>query len=116
MASYFVRRVEALTGVRLRSAAVACMPRELLVRRVEAPNILARRYCYQLERRTYNALSRYEPGSTEEPWTVGRLLEIRTFGVFCLLDLLEVLASDEAIRVSTTAALEGTSFVGRPDR
>jgi hypothetical protein len=36
-------------------------------------------------------LCRYEPGRQSEPWTFGRLLEIRGFGVFSLLDLVEVL-------------------------
>jgi hypothetical protein len=93
---HFVRRFETLTGIRLRSATVASLPREFLGRPTLAPEEIARRYCYQLQPRTYNALRRYGTAVRHSPWTFGRLLEIRGFGLFCLLDLLEVLANPPA--------------------
>ena len=63
-----------------------------MARTVEPPEGLVRQYGYELEPRTHNALCRYEPGRNGDRWTFGRLLEIRGFGVFSLLDLLEVLA------------------------
>jgi hypothetical protein len=59
---------------------------------VPAPDLLVEQYGYELEPRTHNALCRYEPGRQPDRWTFGRLLEIRGFGVFSLLDLLEILA------------------------
>jgi len=40
-------------------------------------------------------MRRYEPGRPQEPWTFGRLLDIRGFGAFSLLDLLEVMAEHD---------------------
>ena len=62
-----------------------------------APNILVEKYGNELEIRTCNALRRYEPGNPMAPWTYSRLLEIRSFGIFSLLDLLEVLAKHAKI-------------------
>jgi len=59
---------------------------------VESPDILVRRYGDEVEPRTHNALCRFEPGRREDRWTYRRLLEIRGFGVFSLLDLLEIKA------------------------
>jgi len=89
--AHAIRRFEALTGIRLRKAAVASIPRPFLGRPIDAPEDLARRYCYELQPRTYNALLRHGNG-TRQAWTFGRLLEIRGFGLYSLLDLLEVLA------------------------
>jgi hypothetical protein len=88
---HFVRRFEALTGIRIRKAAVAAIPRPFLGRPVDGPEELAQRYCYELQPRTYNALRQHGKLS-RQPWTFGRLLEIRGFGLYSLLDLLEVLA------------------------
>jgi hypothetical protein len=92
-AARFIERFEALTGFRVNSTSVEGLPREFLARTVPAPDLLVRQYGYELEPRTHNALCRYEPGRRpEDRWTYGRLLEIRGFGVFSLLDLLEVMA------------------------
>lgn len=88
----FVERFEALTGHRVNSTSAEGLPREFLARVVQTPDILVEQYGYELEPRTHNALCRYEPGRHPDHWTFGRLLEIRGFGVFSLLDLLEVLA------------------------
>ena len=88
----FIERFEALTGFRVNSTSVEGLPREFLARPVPLPDVLVREYGYELEPRTHNALCRYEPGRQPDRWTYGRLLEIRGFGVFSLLDLLEVLA------------------------
>ena len=88
----FIERFEALTGFRVHSTSREGLPREFLARTVPAPDILVGQYGYELEPRTHNALCRYEPGRPADRWTYGRLLEIRGFGVFSLLDLLEILA------------------------
>jgi hypothetical protein len=88
----FIERFEVLTGLRVHSTSMEGLPREFLARPVETPNHLVDKYGYELEPRTHNALCRYEPGRQPDRWTYGRLLEIRGFGVFSLLDLLEVLA------------------------
>jgi hypothetical protein len=88
----FIERFEALTGIRVQSASAEGLPREFLARAAPPPDVLIERYGYELEPRTHNALRRYEPGREREPWTFGRLLEIRGFGAFSLLDLLEVMA------------------------
>jgi hypothetical protein len=88
----FVERFEVLTGFRVGSDSTQALPREFLTRPVQSPETLLRKYGEQLELRTRNALCRFEPGRGDEGWTFGRLLEIRGFGVFSLLDLLEVLA------------------------
>jgi len=88
----FIERFEALTGHRVNSTSSEGLPREFLGRVVQTPDFLVEQYGYELEPRTHNALCRYEPGRHADHWTFGRLLEIRGFGVFSLLDLLEVLA------------------------
>jgi hypothetical protein len=88
----FTQRFAALTGFRVNSDSTQALPREFLVRPVQSPEILIREYGHELELRTRNALCRFEPGRPNERWTFGRLLEIRGFGVFSLLDLLDVLS------------------------
>lgn len=88
----FIERFEALTGYHVNSTSAEGLPREFLGRAVQTPDILVEQYGYELEPRTHNALCRFEPGRHTDHWTFGRLLEIRGFGVFSLLDLLEVLA------------------------
>jgi hypothetical protein len=88
----FIDRFAVLTGIRMQSTSIEGLPREFLARVVTAPDVLVREYGYEFEPRTRNALCRYEPGRQPERWTFGRLLEIRGFGVFSLLDVLEVLA------------------------
>ncbi len=92
-AARFLARFATLTGLLATSASADCLPAEFLHRPVLAPDLLAARYGRRLSRRAYNALCRFEPGPSGEPWTFGRLLQIRGFGLFCLLDLLEVLGS-----------------------
>jgi hypothetical protein len=90
-----VQRFEALTGIRLRSPTVAALPREFLGRQIAPPDEMARRHRFHLQPRTYNALRQHAPATEGGYWTYGRLLEIRGFGLFSLLDLLEVLARGE---------------------
>jgi hypothetical protein len=87
----FCKRFGILTGMRAQSAAIEGLPREFLARRVLAPDALLARYGRELENRTRNALYRYEPRAKPAPWTYGRLLELRGFGVFSLLDVMEVM-------------------------
>jgi hypothetical protein len=89
----FIERFHALTGFRVGSDSTQALPREFLMRPVLSPDVLLRKYGDELEVRTRNALCRFEPGRSEHGWTFGGLLEIRGFGVFSLLDLLEVLAN-----------------------
>lgn len=88
----FIDRFQVLTGFHVNSTSVEGLPREFLARTVASPDVLVRMFGYELEPRTYNALCRFEPGRAGERWTYGRLLQIRGFGVFSLLDLLEILA------------------------
>jgi hypothetical protein len=92
----FIDRFFVLTGFRVNSTSVEGLPREFLARTVASPDVLVRMFGYELEPRTYNALCRFEPGRPGERWTYGRLLQIRGFGVFSLLDLLEILAKHAA--------------------
>ncbi len=89
--AHFIERFAALTGYRVRSTSAETLPRGFLASTVQAPDVLVKQYGFELEPRTQNALCRYEPGPPD-PWNFGRLLNIRGFGVFSLLDLLEVLA------------------------
>jgi hypothetical protein len=95
-AQRFLERFAALTGLAVGSASAESLPREFLARESLPPDVLIRRYGHVLSQRTYNALCRFEPAPPAEPWTFGRLLRIRGFGLFCLLDLLEVLARQAA--------------------
>jgi hypothetical protein len=88
----FIERFEILTGLHVGSDSTQALPREFLARPVRPPDTLLREYGHLLELRTRNALHRFEPGRLHEEWTFGRLLEIRGFGVFSLLDLLEAMA------------------------
>ena len=88
----FIERFEALTGFRVGSDSTQALPKEFLEKSVPAPEILLREHGHELELRTRNALCRFEPGRPHEGWTYGRLLDIRGFGVFSLIDLLEALA------------------------
>jgi len=91
----FIERFTALTGFPVHSTSMETLPRAFLARSVPAPNILVEKYGNELEIRTCNALRRYEPGNPMAPWTYSRLLEIRSFGIFSLLDLLEVMAKHQ---------------------
>jgi hypothetical protein len=91
----FLERFAVLTGIASPAATIEALPREFLARTVPPPTALLERFGYELAPRTHNALCRYEPGRLDEPWTFGRLLQIRGFGVFSLLDLLEVMAKHD---------------------
>jgi hypothetical protein len=88
----FIERFEALTGFHVGSDSTQALPKEFLARPVPSPEILLREHGQEFELRTRNALCRFEPGRPHEGWTFARLLDIRGFGVFSLLDLLEVLS------------------------
>jgi hypothetical protein len=94
-AQRFIQRFGELTGLQAQSASIEGLPRQFLARQVPAPKELLDRHGPDLEARTYNALCRYEPGRADQPWTFGRLLEIRGFGVFSLIDLLEVMGGQD---------------------
>jgi hypothetical protein len=91
----FIERFAALTGIRMTTASLEALPREFRARPVPAPSVIVGRFGDELEVRTRNALCRHEPGRPQDVWTLGRLLNIRGFGAFSLLDLLEVMARHE---------------------
>jgi hypothetical protein len=88
----FLRRFEALTGLRLHSTGIDALPPAFLARGVDPPGVLVRRLRHVLKPRTYNSLCGHDPGPRDWPWTFARLLQIPRFGMYSLLDLLGVLA------------------------
>lgn len=102
----FVERFPLLTGLRVPAAHKVSLPRQFLGREVPDPGVLIRAYRNELKPRTRNALQQSEPGRTGEPWTFGRLLGIRGFGIQSLLDLLEVLVRHGA-RTSKQEGAQG---------
>ncbi len=104
----FIARFAALTGLVVPSASADGLPAEFLARPVLPPDVLTSRYGRRLRQRTYNALCRFEPVPEGEPWTFGRLLQIRGFGLFCLLDVLQVL--------SRSGVKDGSARPGEPGR
>ena len=93
----FIRAFQELTGHLVRSASIDALPREFLAQTIASPEELANQYGDWLEPRTRNALQRYEPGWKPKPrWTYGRLLEVRGFGLFSLIDLLQVMRKLDA--------------------
>jgi hypothetical protein len=87
----FCQRFAALAAMQARSASIEGLPPEFLARSVAPPPVLLQRHGAALAARTYNALSRYEPRPQEPPFTFRRLLDLRGFGLFSLLDLLEAM-------------------------
>jgi hypothetical protein len=88
----FRRHFAALTGLETRAASIESLPTEFLSRTLPSPATLLQRYGSALAARTCNALARYEPGRDEVQFTFRRLLELRGFGLFSLIDLLEAMA------------------------
>ena len=88
----FAEAFFALTGFRPVAAYREFLPRDFLARWIPSPGELVARFGDRLHRRTSNALRQQDPGSPHrEVWTYGSLLELRGFGVFCLLDVMQAL-------------------------
>ena len=87
-AARFVEQFVALTGIRVVSVSSEGLPRAFLARAVPAPDRLVSEYGDELRARTRNALCRFDPGAGADRWTIRRLLQLRGFGIFSLLDLI----------------------------
>jgi hypothetical protein len=88
----FAETFLALTGFRPAAAYREFLPPELLARSIVSPGELVARLGDRLHTRTSNALQQHDPSPVDrEGWTLGRLLDLRGFGVFCLLDVMQAL-------------------------
>jgi hypothetical protein len=88
----FAEAFLALTGFRPSAAYREFLPPEFLAQSIPSPGELAARFGNRLHTRTSNALRQQDPGAAHrEGWTYGSLLELRGFGVFCLLDVMQAL-------------------------
>jgi hypothetical protein len=88
----FAEEFFALTGFRPVAAYREFLPPAVLARSIPAPAELVARFGDRLHTRTSNALRQQDPGPTQrQDWTYGSLLELRGFGMFCLLDVMQAL-------------------------
>ena len=88
----FVEAFFALTGLRPAAAYREYLPQDFLARSIPSPGELVARFDDRLHTRTRNALRQQDPGPLHcESWTYGSLLELRGFGMFCLLDVMQAL-------------------------
>jgi len=93
----FAEAFFALTGFRPAAAYREFLPPEFLAQEIPSPAELATRFGERLHTRTSNALRQQDPASAHRAgWTYGSLLELRGFGVFCLLDVMQVLRDSGA--------------------
>jgi len=91
-AARFAEAFFTLTGSRPASACREALPRDFLVRAIPSPGKILAHFGDRLQPRTSNALRRHVAGSVDrEGWTYDRLLELRGFGMFCLLDVMQAL-------------------------
>ena len=88
----FAEAFFALTGFRPIAAYKEFLPFDFLASSIPSPGELVARFGDRLHTRTSNALRQQDPGSANrEAWTYGKLLDLRGVGVFCLLDVMQVL-------------------------
>lgn len=88
----FAEAFFALMGFRPVAAYREFLPPDFLARSIPSPRELVARFGDRLHTRTSNALRQQDPGSAHrEDWTHGSLLELRGFGMFCLLDVMQAL-------------------------
>jgi hypothetical protein len=88
----FAETFFALTGFRPAGAYREYLPPEFLARSIPSPSELAARFGNRLHTRTSNALRQQNPSPADlEGWTFDRLLKLRGFGMFCLLDVMQAL-------------------------
>jgi hypothetical protein len=88
----FAETFFALTGFRPVAAYREFLPPDFLARPIPSPSELVARFGDRLHRRTSNALRQQDPGPAHrESWTYDSLLELRGFGMFCLLDVMQAL-------------------------
>jgi hypothetical protein len=88
----FAEEFFALTGFRPMAAYREFLPPDLLARAIPSPGELVARFGCRLHTRTSNALRQEDPSPADcKNWTFGSLLELRGFGMFCLLDVMQAL-------------------------
>ena len=88
----FAEAFFALTGFRPAAAYREFLPPGLLARSIPSPGEIVAQFGDRLHTRTSNALRQQDPGPAHlGAWTYGSLLDLRGFGVFCLLDVMRVL-------------------------
>jgi hypothetical protein len=88
----FAEAFFALTGFRPVSAYREVLPPGFLAHSIPSPGELLARFGDRLHTRTSNSLRQQDPSTApREDWTFGSLLELRGFGMFCLLDVMQAL-------------------------
>ena len=88
----FAEAVFALTGFRPAAAYKEVLPPDLLARSIPSPSELVAQFGDRLQVRSSNALRQHDPDPAHrQNWTFGSLLELRGFGMFCLLDVMQAL-------------------------
>jgi hypothetical protein len=88
----FIEAFFGLTGFRPTAAYREFLPPDFLARATPSPAELVERFGDRLHTRTSNALRQLDPGPAHrEGWTYGSLLDLRGFGMFCLLDVMQAL-------------------------
>jgi len=87
----------ALTGFRPVSAYREFLPPDFLARSIPSPSELVERFGNRLGTRTSNALRQHAPSPTDrQGWTYARLIELRGFGMFCLIDVMQALHESQS--------------------
>jgi hypothetical protein len=88
----FAEAFFALTGFRPAAAYKEFLPPDFLARSIPSPGELIERFGDRLQVRSSNALRQHDPDPAHrQNWTFGSLLELRGFGMFCLLDVMQAL-------------------------
>jgi hypothetical protein len=106
----FAEAFFALTGVRPAAAYREYLPPDFLARSIPSPGELVAQFGHRLHTRTSNALRQQDPGPTHrESWTYGSLLDLRGFGMFCLLDVMQALHESGFPLGPTPRSLPATS-------
>jgi hypothetical protein len=104
----FIDAFEALTGFRPTSACPEALPNSFLDRTAPTPAELLSRVGDRLEPRTQNALRRQVAGLVDMgPWTYRRLLYVRGFGLFCLIDVMKALAESDRVLLTDARSARG---------
>jgi hypothetical protein len=88
----FAEAFFSLTGFRPVAPYREFLPPDLLARSIPSPDELVVRFGDRLHTRTSNALRQQDPNPADRKnWTYGSLLDLRGFGMFCLLDVMQAL-------------------------
>jgi hypothetical protein len=96
-AARFAEEFFALTGFRPVAAYREALPREFLTQSIPSPDELLARFGDRFQLRTSNALQRYVASTVDRVgWNYDRLLDLRGFGLFSLLDVMQALHDSAA--------------------